>query len=103
MKWLNDHKIFINLRSLIIKTEQKHVWDFHDLNTTANELNSNTFINFSNWDFKVSSIFQFYFDRHIFFHQDQYFEFRYFVKQIMRDSDFCETESIQLICIERSF
>ncbi len=55
MKWLDDHKIFINSRSLMIKTEQKHVWDFHDLNTTANELNSNTLINYNNWDFKISS------------------------------------------------
>lgn len=103
MKWLDDHKIFINSRSLMIKTEQKHVWDFHDLNTTANELNSNTLINFSNWDFKVSSIFQLYFDHHIFFHQDQYFEFHCSVKQIMRDSNFHEAESIQLICIKCSF
>ncbi len=40
---------------------------------------------------------------HFFLHQDQYFEFSHFVKQIMRDSDFREAESIQLICIKRSF
>ncbi len=102
MKWLEDHKIFINSRSLMIKTEQEHAWDFHDLNTTANELNSNTLINFSNWNFKVSSKFQPYFDRHIFFHQDRYFEFRCFIKQMMRDSDFREAESIRLTCIEHS-
>jgi len=55
MMWLDDHKIFINSHSLMIKTEQKHVWNFHDLNTTANELNSNTLINYSNWNFKISS------------------------------------------------
>ncbi len=39
---------------------------------------------------------------HFFLHQDQYFEFSRFVKQIMKDSDFHEAESIQLICIECS-
>jgi len=42
-----------NSRSLMAKTGQEHAWDFHDLNTTADELDPNTLINFSSWDFKI--------------------------------------------------
>ncbi len=53
MEWLDGHKVSINSRSLMAKTGQEHAWDFHDLNTTADGLDPNTLINYSNWDFKI--------------------------------------------------
>ncbi len=102
MEWLEGHKVSINSRSLMAKTGQEHAWDFHDLDTTADELDPNTLINFSNWDFKVPPKFQPYFGRHIFFHQGRCFEFRRSIKQMMRGSGFREAESIRLTCIGRS-
>ena len=106
MEWLAVHDISKKSRSLMAKTGHESAWDLQDGVEADEELDSESYINFSNWDAKVPPKFQPYFGVHWFFHRGKLFKFRRSNRTMMAagwgGNVFTEDESIGLTCIGRS-
>ncbi len=98
MEWLDDQKISTNSRRLMATTRKRSAWDLPDLDTVAEEPDPKTLINFRNWDSEVSPKFLFYFGRHIFVHNNRYFEFDH-SNNVFTDRVLRKVESIRFTCV----
>jgi len=106
MEWLAAQDISKKSRSLMAKTGHESAWDLQDGVEVDEEMDSESYINFSNWDAKVPPKFQPYFGTHWFFHCGRLFKFKRTNKTMMTagwgGNVFTEDESISLTCIGRS-
>ena len=64
MEWLAAQDISKKSRSLMTKTGHESAWDLQDGIEIDEDLDSDSYINFSNWDAKVPPKFQPYFGTH---------------------------------------
>ena len=106
MDWLAAHDISRKSRSLMAKTGHGTAWDLQDGVEVDDELDSQNYINFSDWDAKIPPKFQPYYGTHWFFHRGRIFKFKRSSKTMMAagwgGNVFTEDESISLTCIGRS-
>lgn len=106
MEWLAAQDISKRSRSLMAKTGHESAWDLQDGVEVEEEMDSESYINFSNWDAKVPPKFQPYFGTHWFFHRGRIFKFKRSNKTMMSagwgGNVFTEDENISLTCIGRS-
>ena len=107
MEWLATQKISLNSRKLMARSGRENAWDMVDGEATVQVLDSNTLMNFSNWDAKIPPQFQPSFGSHRFFHKGQFFQFKREEKQVMSSSGWGghvmkDDEHVTLTCIGRS-
>jgi len=106
LEWLAAHKVSKTSRKLMVNTSRENAWDMIGEDVSKEQLDSNTLVNYSNWEAKVPPRFQPSFGSHIFWHNGMLFQFKreekLFSSAGREGSALRHDENVTLTCVGRS-